>query len=69
MVSNKSINHLNININKTHYTQFKTKNKPTKDIIVVCKEYPITALSNIKFLGIYLNNSINLNSHIEYIVP
>ena len=63
------LNLLKININKTHYTQFKTKNKPTKDINIVCKEYPITALSNIKFLGIYLNNLINWNCHIEYIFP
>jgi len=62
------INHLTININKTHYTQFKTKNKPTKDINIICKEYPITALANIKFLGIYLNNLITWNCHIEYIV-
>jgi len=63
------INLLTININKTHYTQFKTKNKPTKVINIVCKEYPIIAFSNIKFLGIYLNNLINWNCHIEYIVP
>jgi len=63
------INLLTININETHYTQFKTKNEPTKDINIVCKEYPITALANIKFLGIYLNNLINRNGHIEYIVP
>src|SRR5215510_10880915 len=60
---------LTININKTHYTIFKTKNKPTKDINIVCKECPIAASSNIKFLGIYLDNLMNWNCHIEYIVP
>jgi len=62
-------NLLTININKTHYTIFKTKNKPTKDINIVCKECPIAASSNIKFLGIYLDNLMNWNCHIEYIVP
>jgi len=62
-------NLLTININKTYYAQFKTKNTPTNNINIVCKEYPITALSNIKFLGIYINNLINWNCHIEYIIP
>jgi hypothetical protein len=53
------INLLAININKTHYIQFKTKNKPLIDINIVCNEHPITLLHNIKFLGIYINDSIN----------
>jgi len=63
------INLLTINIKKTHYTQFKTKNKPSKDINIVCKEQPLSTLSNIKFRGIYINNLINWNCHIEYNVP
>ena len=47
------INLLTINTKKTHYTQFKTKNKPIKDINIICIEQPLSALSNIKFLGIY----------------
>jgi len=38
------INLLSINANKTHYIQFKTKNKPTCDVNIVCNGNPITAL-------------------------
>ena len=48
------INLLFINVDKTHYMQFKTKNQPTLDINVVCDSNLITTLPNIKFLGIYI---------------
>jgi hypothetical protein len=60
-------NLLTININKTHYIQFKTKNKPAIDIKIVRNEQPITTAHNIKFLDIHINESINWNYHIDYI--
>ena len=48
------VNLLSINVDKTHYIQFKTKNKPTLDINIVCNDDLITALPTIKFLGIYI---------------
>jgi len=63
------INLLSINVDKTHYIQFKTKNKPTCDINIVCNGNIITALPEIKFLGIYIQDSINWNCHIDYIIP
>ena len=64
------VNLLRINVEKTHYIQFKTKNKPTFDINVVCdKNLIITPLTDIKFWGIYLQDSINWSCHIEYIIP
>jgi len=42
-------NLLSINIDKTHYIQFKTKNKPTLDINIVCNDNLITALPKISF--------------------
>ena len=60
---------LSINIEKTHYIQFKTKNKPTFDINFVCDNNSITPVTDIKFLGIYLQDSINWSCHIEYIIP
>jgi len=53
------VNLLSINVNKTHYIQFKTKNKPTLDINIICNDNLITSLPNVKFLGIYIHNSIN----------
>jgi len=63
------VNLLSININETHYIQFKTKNEPTLDINIICNDNVITALPNVNFLGIYIHNSINWSCHIEYIIP
>jgi len=48
------VNLLPINGDKTHYMQFKTKNKPTLDINILCNDNIITTLPNMKFLGIYI---------------
>jgi hypothetical protein len=48
------VNLLSINVDKTHYIQFKTKNKPTLDINIVRDDNLITTLPNTKFLGIYI---------------
>jgi len=63
------VNLLSINVDKTHYIQFKNKNKPTFDINIVCDDNLITNLPNIKFLGMYIHDSINWSCHIEYIIP
>jgi len=63
------INSLTINTSKTHYIQFKTKNKTLIDININCNEQPITTAPNIKFLGIYINDSINWDYHVAYIIP
>jgi hypothetical protein len=63
------VNSLSINIEKTHYIQFKTKNKLTFDSNIVCDNNLITPITDIKFLGIYLQDSINWSCLIEYIIP
>jgi hypothetical protein len=62
------VNLLSININKTYYIKFKTKNNPTLDINIVCNDNKIKIIPNIKFLGIYIHDSINWSCHIEYII-
>jgi hypothetical protein len=52
-------NLLSINVDKKHSIQFKTKNKPTLDTNIVCNDNLITILTNIKFLVIYVHDSIN----------
>jgi len=49
--------------------QFKTKNKPTIHINIVCDDNLITILPKITYLGIYIRDSINWSCHIEYIIP
>ena len=48
------VNLLSTASDKTHYIQFKTKNKPTFDINIVCNDNLITTLPKIKCLGIYI---------------
>jgi len=48
------LNLLSINVDKTHYIQFKTNNKPTLDVNIVCNDNLITTLPKIKFLGVYI---------------
>ena len=62
------VNLLSLNVNKTHYIQFKTKNNPTHNITIVCNDNLITVAPTIKFLGLYIHDSINW-SYIEHIIP
>ena len=62
-------NLLSINFNKTHYIQFTTKIKPNSHIKITYDNKQITTISNIRFLGIYINDTINWKYHIEYILP
>ena len=45
------VNLLSINVDRTHYIQFKTKNKPTLDINIVCNDNLITTLPKIRVSG------------------
>jgi hypothetical protein len=63
------VNLLSINVDKTHYIQFKAKNKPILDINIICNDNLITTVPKIKFLGTYIHDSINWSCHIEYIIP
>jgi hypothetical protein len=45
------VNLLSINVDKTHYIQFKTKNKPIVDINIVFNDNLITSVPKIKFWG------------------
>jgi hypothetical protein len=63
------VNSLTINIEKTHYIQFKTRNTPSYDLNISCDNDLITSVDNIKFLGIHLQDSINWDCHIEHILP
>ena len=60
-------NLLTINMDKTNYIQFRTKNKPTTHLTITSNNQPVTPVSNIKFLGLYINDSLNWNQHIDYI--
>jgi hypothetical protein len=53
------VNLLSMNVDKTHYIQFKIKNRPTVDINIVCNDNLIPTVPRIKFLDLYVHDSIN----------
>jgi hypothetical protein len=63
------VNLLSINFNKTRFIQFTTKNKPVTNIKIAYDNKQITTISNIKFLGIYINDTITWKCHVEHIIP
>jgi hypothetical protein len=63
------VNLLSINVDKTHYIQFETKSKHTVYINIACNDNLITCVPKIKFLGLYIHDSLNWSYHIEYIIP
>ena len=56
-------------LKKTHYIQFKTKNKPKTHIKITYYNKQILKISKIKFLGTYINDTINWKYHIEFVLP
>jgi hypothetical protein len=62
-------NLLSVNINKTHYIQFKTKNKPTSDMQIICNDHALLSVSHCKFLGIHIQDTLNWSCHINSIIP
>jgi hypothetical protein len=62
-------NLVSINVDRTHYIQFKTTNISTLDINIACNDNLITTLPKIKFLDIYIHDFKNWICHIEYIIP
>jgi hypothetical protein len=45
------------------------KNKPKSHIKITHHDKQISTISSIKFLGIFINDTINWKNHIEYIFP
>jgi len=62
-------NLLCINFNKTHFMQFTTINKPKLYLQSVHLNKQISIISNSKFLGIHINDTINWKNHIDYNLP
>ena len=60
-------NLLTINMDKTNYIQFKTKNKSIADLKIISNNRLVTPVCNTKFLGLHINDSINWNHHIDHI--
>ena len=61
------VNKLSLNIKKTHYMIFTTKNLYTCTISLNIDGHPITEVSKTKFLGVIIDNKLKWNEHITFI--
>ena len=62
-------NRLSLNIKKTHYIIFKTKNKITPQIITspCINNEPIQQVTQTKFLGVIIDHQMNWYKHIQFV--
>ena len=61
------VNQLSLNIKKTYQMVFTRKRKITNDISPNVDGNLITEVSSTKFLGVYLDNKLTWEKHIDYI--
>jgi hypothetical protein len=61
-------NLLSLNFDKTYFMKFQTKNNFLNEINITNNKI-ISNTSNLKFLGIIIDNTLSWKSHIDMIVP
>jgi len=62
-------NSLSLNISKTHFVQFSSKNTNYYDTHVSYESNNISKVNDTKFLGININNTLSWKTHIEEMLP
>ena len=60
-------NKLSINIDKTCYSIFGSKNKPKKEIKLLVNNTTIKNLNCSKYLGVMIDNKLTWQYHIDYV--
>jgi len=63
-----NMNSVFLNFDKTHLMQFTTKNKPKPHLEITHLNKQTIMVSNTKFLGIHINDTLNWKTHIESIL-
>ena len=61
------VNKLSLNIKKTHFMVFTTKNSPIPKINIKIDGHPIDEVLKTKFLGVIIDNQLTWKHHIHYI--
>ena len=64
-----SANLLSLNLDKTNYMQFVTKNSSSVDFNVTYGNKKMANTCNRKFLGLTLNNTLSWKTHMDTIIP
>ena len=64
-----STNLLSLNIDKTHFMQFVTKNSSLIDLYITHENKKVADICNTKFIGITQDNTLTWKTHIDKIIP
>jgi hypothetical protein len=62
-------NSLSLNLDKTHFTQFVTKNNSSIAFKIMYRNNKIANVYNTNFLGLTLENTLSWRTHIDSIIP
>ena len=60
---------LPLNLDKTHFIQFVTKNSSSIDFNIMHRNKKLANIYNTKFLGLTLDNTLSWRTHIDTILP
>jgi len=62
-------NLLSLNLDKTHFIHFVTKNSSSINFNIICGNKKIVNVYNTTFLGLTLDNTLSRRTHIDTIIP
>jgi hypothetical protein len=62
-------NLLSLNFDKNYFMKFQTKNNSLNEMNITNNNKIISNTSNLKFLGIIIDNALSWKSHIDMIAP
>jgi hypothetical protein len=62
-------NSLSLNLDKTHFVHFVTKNSSSVDFNIIQGNKKIANVYNTKFLGLTLDNTLSWRTHMDTIIP
>jgi hypothetical protein len=62
-------NKLKLNFDKTNLLKFATNNKTRINLNIGYDNKIIIEILTTKFLGLQIDNNLNLKKHIEYVIP
>ena len=60
---------LSLNLDKTHFIHFVTKNNSSIDFNIIHENKKIANVYNTKFLGLTLDNKLSWRTHIDTFIP
>ena len=64
-----SSNRLSLNLEKTHYMQFLTKNSRATDLHISYENRQISRVHSTKFLGLEIDENLSWHCHIDQMIP